>query len=77
MYSRYNDLIITSLRTMWGLNLDDLKSQFGNELYRYCLDEARGFIDKKWLVDDGKCLKITDCGLFMSDAIMAQLMYVD
>ncbi|WP_243349150.1 radical SAM family heme chaperone HemW [Parabacteroides sp. FAFU027] len=77
IYSRYNDLIITSLRTMWGLNLDDLKTQFGNELYRYCLDEARGFIDKKWLVDDGKCLKITDCGLFMSDAIMAQLMCVD
>jgi putative oxygen-independent coproporphyrinogen III oxidase len=77
VHSRYNDLIVTSLRTMWGLNLDELKLQFGNELYLYCLREARDFIDRKWLVVDGNNLKISEYGLFMSDAIMSQLMYVD
>jgi len=77
LYSRYNDLVITSLRTMWGLDLDQLKQQFGNGLYRYCMSEARVFVERKWLVVDGKCLKVTNDGLFMSDAIMAQLMYVD
>ena len=62
---------------MWGLDLDQLKQQFGNGLFRYCMSEARVFVERKWLVCDGKCLKITDDGLFMSDAIMAQLMYVD
>lgn len=77
LYTRYNDLVMTSLRTMWGLNLDNLKHNFGLELYDYCMSESARYLEDKWLCVDGNTLKITSDGFFMSDAIISQLMYVD
>lgn len=77
LYTRYNDLVMTSLRTMWGLNLDNLKRNFGLELYDYCMSESARYLENKWLCLDGNTLKITSEGFFMSDAIISQLMYVD
>ena len=36
LYERYNDCIITSLRTSDGLNLSELKRKFGQSLTDYC-----------------------------------------
>lgn len=75
--SRYNDLIITSLRTSWGLNLIELKARFGDEFLNFCLKEAQTFLEKGWLIHTGDQLIISESGLFMSDAIMSELLSVD
>ncbi len=75
--SRYNDLIITSLRTSWGLNLAELKNRFGEEYLNFCLKEAQTFLNKGWLVRSENQLIISDSGLFMSDTIMSELIKID
>ncbi|MBP7486260.1 MAG: radical SAM family heme chaperone HemW, partial [Parabacteroides sp.] len=38
--TRYNDFIITGLRTMWGINLDKLRDTFGEKMLAYCMQQA-------------------------------------
>jgi oxygen-independent coproporphyrinogen-3 oxidase len=73
---RYNEFILTGLRTTWGVNLPELRYRFGEELYRYCLENARKHIDRNLLVTEKEALKLTRDGLFISDGIMSDLMWV-
>ncbi len=74
---KYNEFIITGIRTIWGVNLLELEQRFGPEFYRYCLKNATKYIDKGLLKIDGTTLKPTREGLFISDGIASDLMRVD
>ena len=85
LHERYNDRIVTALRTSDGLDLNRLKSDFGQTLYDYCLQAAAphlrdGLIERisstreKQVPND--LLKLTRRGLFLSDGIMSDLLYV-
>ena len=73
----YNDFVLTSLRTMWGLDLDKVKFLYGNDRYMYCLQQALIHIQSGNLIMSGKHLRLTRKGLFISDTIMSDLFYVD
>lgn len=83
LYERYNDCIITSLRTSDGLNLSELKRKFGQSLTDYCLQAAAVHLrngqleitEKKEQAPEG-LLKLTRRGIFLSDGIMSDLLYV-
>lgn len=75
--TRYNDRVITSLRTMWGLDLDAIAADFGEARRDYCLHMARPHIKNGLLAYVDGRLTITRRGLFISDGIMADLLYVD
>ncbi len=73
---RYNEFILTGLRTMWGVNLLELRCRFGDELHRYCLENAQKYINRNLLMTEKETLKLTRNGLFISDGIMSDLMWV-
>lgn len=75
--SRYNDLILTSLRTCWGLDMQLVKTEFGEAREKYCLKQAAPYLKNKKLLLDNNILKVTNEGLFISDSIMSDLLYVD
>ena len=76
-HTRYNDFIITSLRTMDGLEVSLMKSKFGKKLSTYCLQNAASFMNHNLLeLKDGR-LRLTEEGLFISDGIMSELLWVD
>lgn len=77
LYTRYNDFIITSLRTMWGLPLQRLKEQFGEKLYSYCLKNAQIYIDCGKLIMKDNNLTLSKDGIFVSDGIMSDLLWVE
>lgn len=74
--TRYNDRVITSLRTMWGLDLDAVAADFGEERRRYCLRMARPHMTNGLLETSSGRLKLTRRGLFVSDGVMADLLFV-
>ncbi len=74
---KYNEFILTGLRTMWGVDLAELKNTFGGKLYHYCLTNAQKFIGKKLLRAENNALKLTREGIFISDGIMSELMWVE
>lgn len=76
-HTRYNDFIITSLRTMWGLSLKRVKKEFGDTLHYYCLKNAQAYIDSNKLIIENDLLKLTKEGIFISDGIMSDLLWVE
>ncbi|MCH5329091.1 MAG: radical SAM family heme chaperone HemW [Coprobacter sp.] len=74
---KYNDMVLTALRTRWGLDLKRLESRFGTDLKRYCLACAQPYIESGKLSCKEEILTLTRSGLFVSDGIMADLMKVD
>lgn len=67
--THYNDLVTTALRTSDGLDLTVLPEKYR----RYCLKEARRFLDDGLLRMDRNRLTLTRKGIFVSDYIMASL----
>ena len=76
IYTRYNDFVITTIRTHWGMSLSQLRSIYGEELYRYCLRMAKPHLAQGVLEMKGDTLKLTKEGIFISDGIMSDLLWV-
>lgn len=74
--TRYNDFILTGMRTKWGVNLSDLESLFGTKMKVFCLKNARKYLDQGFLTEKDNILKLTRQGIFISDGIMSDLMWV-
>ena len=76
IYTRYNDFVITAIRTHWGISLSQLRSTYGEELYRYCLRMAKPHLAQGVLEMKEDTLKLTKEGIFISDGIMSDLLWV-
>ncbi|NDV95666.1 radical SAM family heme chaperone HemW [Dysgonomonas sp. 521] len=74
--TRYNDFILTGMRTKWGVDTSALNTLFGTRLKEYCLKNARKYLQQGFLTQDGDILKLTRKGIFISDGIMSDLMWV-
>lgn len=74
--TRYNDFIITGLRTMWGISLDKLRAEFGEALLAYCQKQARPYIQRGLLRQENDRLALSRAGILLSDGIMSELMYI-
>ena len=75
--TRYNEFIITSLRTCWGIPLAKLKEEFGTELWQYCLDSAALSLKNGKLIEKDNALRLTREGIFISDSIMSDLLKIE
>ena len=74
--TRYNDLITTALRTKEGINLNKMKKEFGIELHRHLLADAKAKIERKMMKIEDQHLSLTRAGIYISDDIMSDLMIV-
>lgn len=74
--TRYNDFIITGLRTMWGVNLTEIQGQFGNDKLIYCQKQAAPYLKQGLLIEKGETLILSRNGIFISDSIMSDLLWV-
>ncbi|MBO4826887.1 MAG: coproporphyrinogen III oxidase family protein [Prevotella sp.] len=73
---KYDDMVMTALRTSQGLSLSDIARRFGTDYQHHLLSNAQPHIDRNLLIVDNGRLRITRDGLFLSDAIISDLMYV-
>ena len=75
--TRYNDFVITTIRTSHGMSLLRLKTEFGKKLYDYCMRMVRPHVKQGTMQIVGDTLKLTESGIFVSDNIMSDMMMVD
>ena len=74
---RYNEYIMTGLRTIWGVSLDRIKTEFGQTYLDYLQKQAQKFIDDKLLFIENDILKPTKKGKFLTDGIASDLFYLN
>lgn len=72
--TRYNEYVMTSLRTMWGIDLNYLEESFSKEMHDYLLNLAARFIKYGMLEQSNNTLALTDQGKMISDNIITELM---
>ena len=77
LYTRYNDFVITRIRTEWGMPLSKLRDEFGEKLYDYCLRMAAPHLKQGTLELVNDILKLTRKGIFISDGIMSDMLWTD
>lgn len=74
---KYNEYIMTGLRTIWGVSLSKIASEYG-EMYReYLLKQAKKHLEEQLLYVDGDLLLTTKKGRFLADGIAADLFMVN
>lgn len=70
---RYNEYIMTGLRTIWGVSLEKVEQDFGTTYKDYLIEQANVFINQHLLYIDGRHLRVTKKGQFLSDGIASEL----
>jgi oxygen-independent coproporphyrinogen-3 oxidase len=70
---RYNEYIMTGLRTVWGISLDRIEKEFGKKYLDYLNQQAEKYIKDHLLFVDENILRTTRKGKFLSDGIASEL----
>ena len=70
---RYNEYVMTGLRTIWGVSLNKIEQEFGETYLHYLNQQAAKFIEDHLLFVDDNILRTTKKGKFLSDGIASDL----
>lgn len=79
--NRYNEYIMTGLRTVWGVSFAKIETDFGKEILNNLIKNAQPFIEKELLQikrdpDLGNILNTTQKGKFLADGIASDLFLI-
>ncbi|TDG37837.1 radical SAM family heme chaperone HemW [Pedobacter changchengzhani] len=74
---RFNEYIMTALRTIWGVDLEKIKLEFGQEFLEETKHNLRSFDDKGWLLLSQDKIKLTQSGKLFADQIASELFIVN
>ena len=72
--NRLNEYVMTSLRTIWGLELDKLNS-IAKGSDSELLKSAQEFFDKGYIEQDGRIIRLTQAGKLYADHVAASLFF--
>ena len=72
--TRFNEYIMTSLRTMWGIDLDYVEKTFEKEGYDYIVSMSSKFREYGLMKQEKNNLMLTNQGMMISDNIISGFM---
>ncbi len=75
--TRYNEYIMTSLRTSWGIDLDFLKQNFDSSFVSHFIKESKQFVIANSLLQNGTHFILSQEGKLLADGIASDLFVVD
>ena len=70
---QYNEYIMTGLRTIWGVSLERIETEFGTKYLDYLHQQVEKYISDNLLEIENNVLKTTKKGKFLSDGIASDL----
>ncbi len=74
---RYNEYIMTGLRTIWGVSAERVQQEFGEVYYNHLIREIAEFVNNGLLSFEGGVLKTTRKGKFLADGIASDLFFIN
>jgi oxygen-independent coproporphyrinogen-3 oxidase len=76
---RFNEYVMTGLRTIWGVSLDRVEQEFGKECKEQLVASAEKFINQglllieKHATEQSQHIKTTSKGKFLADGLASEL----
>ncbi|MGV9003345.1 radical SAM family heme chaperone HemW [Flavobacterium sp.] len=74
---RYNEYVMTGLRTIWGVSLDRIEKEFGKSYLDYLKQQSAKYIEDNLLFIEDNILRTTKSGKFLGDGIASDLFYLN
>tara|TARA_R110000868_G_scaffold89492_3_gene249110 strand:- start:18055 stop:19266 length:1212 start_codon:yes stop_codon:yes gene_type:complete len=74
---KYNEYIMTGLRTIWGVSLEKVEHDFGENYKKYLLEQANSHLKNELLYLQNEKLLVTKKGKFLSDGIASDLFKIN
>jgi len=74
---KYNEHVMTGLRTIWGVSLKKVEEEFGKSYKKYLLEQSQKHFDKDLLYLEGDKVLVTKKGKFLSDGIASDLFKIN
>ncbi|MEC4051106.1 radical SAM family heme chaperone HemW [Flavobacterium sp. SUN046] len=74
---RYNEAVMTGLRTIWGVSLNRIAQEFGTTYLDYLQQQAQKFIDDDLLFVENGVMRTTRKGKFLGDGIASDLFFLN
>jgi len=70
---KYNEYVLTSIRTIWGTNIDHIRKHFGEDYVNHFMREIKIFKTKGMLLLNGNYVHLTQKGKLFADQVSAEL----
>jgi oxygen-independent coproporphyrinogen-3 oxidase len=75
---QFNEYVMTSIRTMWGIDLQKVEYDFSYDYAQHLLKESQTFIERDELeILDNKVLRSTIKGKLLADHIASELFLIE
>jgi putative oxygen-independent coproporphyrinogen III oxidase len=72
---KYDEYVMTSLRTVWGCDLEHIENVFGQKMRNYCEQNSTKFISENKIRKEGNKLFLTELGKLFADGIASELFW--
>ncbi len=76
VFDKFNDYLLTRLRTSWGIDLQEVGVRFGKEMADRCMAYYHDNHEDGLLQREGQRFFLTDQGRFLADHVMEGLVVV-
>lgn len=73
---KFNEYILTGIRTKWGISLANIEDKFGKSKLEYVLSQLRKYDNSGLVRLENGVVTLTQNGIFVSDHIMENLMFI-
>jgi oxygen-independent coproporphyrinogen-3 oxidase len=74
---QYNDYIMTTLRTIWGIDIEFIKINFEKSTYDYLLNQIEKWVKSEDIYKKEEKVYLTTKGKYISDSICSDLFIVE
>lgn len=74
---RYNEYVMTGLRTIWGVSRETIRKEFGSSYENYLTEHSEKYVRQHLLFWDGDVLLTTKRGKFLADGIASDLFMIN
>ena len=74
---KYNEYVMTGLRTVWGVSLKYLEVEFGEKYKEFFVEKSRKYFDLNYLRKENNIVTTTIEGRFLADGISSDLFVIN
>lgn len=74
---KYNEYVMTGLRTIWGVSLTRIEDEFGTSYLNYLLQNAQKYLKEELLIIQKNTLFTSKKGKFLADGIASNLFMIN
>lgn len=77
LFDRFNEYVMTAMRTMWGADLRKIEAEFGSSFLQETLKGSQTFLQRNWLIRENDRLILTPEGKLFADYIASELFLLE